>query len=179
MPNQNDISFYIKNETGIPLNNGSPNNYTGFGTKINSKVGSFEIMPAVKFSDKAKSGFAEFRYTTPKISNSNFSFESRARYIVDVSNNNVNHSFTERIAGKYSANFGKFNIYEVAGSSLKITPEKGLNSIIPTFISGVGYNLKKNLSSYVEMEVTKPYNNIDKSWQKPNFGAYFGLKVSF
>lgn len=168
--------YFIKNEASFPLTDGNITNYTGLGVKTTNAGGSYESMIAFKVTEDSKGGFYEFKYTTPKLGKSDIAFESRSRAIFDDKSGN---SVTERAALKYSKNLGKnFNIYEIAGANTEFT-KKGFVSVSPTLLSGVGYNINKNLNIYMEADVSKSYNAQNKSWGDINSNLYFGAKFTF
>ena len=180
----NKISYFIKNEASCSVDGGSYSNYTGIGAKVSdSGFGSIEGMVAVKPTDTKIGGFAELKYTSPKIKNSDWSIESRTRAIVEkpYKEKDVSSSMTERVALKGSWNLGKgFSIYEIAGINSKISLDDGqLKSVTPTSITGVGYNASKKVSLYTEAEFSSKYSVPDKTWEKNSPTLYFGAKFTF
>ena len=180
----NKISYFIKNEASCSVNDGSCSNYTGIGAKVsNSGLGSFEGMVAVKPTDTNIGGFAELKYTSPKIKNSDWAIESRTRAIIEkpYKEKVLESSLTERVALKGSWNLGKgFSIYEITGINSKISLDDGqLKSVTPTSITGVGYNVSKKVNLYTEAEFSSKYSVPDKTWEKNSPSVYLGAKFAF
>lgn len=164
-------SFFVKNEASISLRDGSIGDYLGGGMKYSAKAGSFEGMLALRANKDSKGGFAEFKYTTPKIKD--LSLESRTRAQFEDTGN----SMTTRLAAKYSTNVGKINIYEIAGATAKF--KGGFKSLTPSSLTGAGINITPKLNCYVEGEVSKNYSIQTKSWGKFSPAAYVGVKYTF
>lgn len=172
MPN-NKPSFFLKNEASVSLKDGTLGDYLGGGIKYSSSSGTYEGMLAFKANETSKGGFGEFKYTTPKLHD--FALESRTRAQFETSGNTM----TTRLAGKYSKNIGKFNIYEIAGATAKLSLEGGAQSVTPVSLTGVGYNITPRLSCYAEGELSKSYNLKKHSWGDFSPSAYLGVKYAF
>lgn len=164
-------SFFVKNEASISLRDGSIGDYLGGGIKYSTQTGSYEGMVAFRANKDSKGGFAEFKYTTPKVKD--MALESRTRVQIEDTGN----SMTTRLAAKYSTNIGKINIYEIAGATAKF--KGGLKSLTPSSLTGAGINVTPKLNCYVEGEVSKSYNAQTKSWGKFSPAAYVGVKYTF
>lgn len=182
MPINNSTSYFIKNEANYSINSNSFSNYTMLGGKYSGK-GNFEFGLALKENQSSFGGFTEAKYTSPKIGNSNWSAESRTRVMADkpYDGNNTNFSMTQRLAAKGSWNLGKgWSIYEIAGVNSKISLQgDGLQSLTPTSITGIGYNINKKLNVYTEGELSKTYSVQDNSWDKLSPSVYLGAKYTF
>lgn len=173
MSEPDKVSYFVKDEATIPLNGGEVGNYTGFGVKTTSSAGAYETMLAFKATESSASGFGEFKYTSPKIGGSDWSIESRTRAMSD-------ETVTQRFAGKYSTNLSKdVSIYEIAGVNSKFSLHSGMSSVTPVSLTGVGYNVSKNINVYGEVELSKSYNVSSGNWGKISPNAYVGMKVSF
>lgn len=184
MPHPNvQMSYFVKNEASYSFNNKSFGDYTMLGAKRSSRFGNLEIGLAFKATNSSLGGFGEAKYTSPKLGDSNWSIESRTRILADTPFNkdDTNFSLTQRIAGKGSWNLGKgWNVYEIAGANAKVSLEgKGFQSVTPTSITGIGYNVNKNLNVYAEGEISKSYNIQDDSWGKFSPAVYLGAKYTF
>ena len=166
-----NINSFIKSESFYSSKDNF-GNYSGAGFKIQGSNGSVESLLAVKPTNNSIGGFGEFKYTSPKILNSNWSLESRTRAIANKKQDgqNIDFSLTQRVAAKGAWNINdNWNIYEIAGLNLKVPLNKNdMVSLTPTSITGVGYNINDKLSSYAEVEVS---NNSPT--------VYLGCKYNF
>lgn len=175
---QEKLSFFIKDEATIPLDNGNFANYTGVVGKIPTDVGNLEIMPAVSVSESKVGGFLEGKFTTSKIKGTPIAFESRTRIVGDkpFGKSSFNTALTQRVAAKANVNLGKgWSVYEIAGASANISFNgDGVKSITPTSITGVGY---KNV--YCELGLSKSYSPRTNTWGKTTPEVYVGFKIPF
>ena len=169
-------SYFAKSESSISFTDGALGNYTGVGIRQPFSFGTLEGMAAAKFSETSKGGFGEIKYTSPKVL-PDTSIENRTRFQFETSGNTM----TNRVALKYSKSLNdKFSIYEIAGATAKVSLDgEGLKSITPVSLTGVGYNINKNLSCYAEGEVSKSYNTQTHTWGKVSPAAYVGVKYTF
>ena len=169
-----NIDFFIKNEASYSIPDKNFGDYLGRGVKLQSPSGTYEGMFAVKFNKESEGVFTELKYTTPKFLK-DFAFESRSRLQYE----SVGSSFNTRLAAKYSKNLNsKFNIYEIAGSTLKI-PFKGDKKTTFSSLTGIGYNINSNINIYAEGEISKTYNLKKNEWGKYSPAIYLGIKYTF
>ena len=170
----NNTSFFVKDEASVSLNDGSIGNYLGGGVRYNCEGGgTLEGMLAFKSNESSVGGFAEIKATTPY--QNNCAFESRTRFQVESGGNSV----VTRAALKCSKDFGKFNVYEIAGGSVKFNLKNQENSFIPTSITGIQYNPSKKVGIYTEAGVSKAYNATNNCWGKFTPEVYVGAKFTF
>ena len=178
-----NTDLYVKNESSYDPMSENYSNYTFLGVKISGKYGSSDLGGAVKFTDSSSGGFVEYKYTTPKFVGSKLAFESRTRFIADkpYGEDDFSKSLTQRLAFKGSWNLGKdFSVYEITGASVKLSLEgKGFQSVTPTSITGVGYNVNKNFHIYGEVEVSRGYSVSKNAWGKTTPSFYLGVKYTF
>ncbi len=184
MPDINSkVSYFAKNEASYSINNNSFSNYTMLGSKYAGQGGNYELGLAFKESQTSYGGFIESKYTSPKLGNSNWAIESRTRVVADkpYGDSSISNSLTQRVAGKGSWNLGKgWSLYEIAGLNSNISLQgKGLQSLTPTSITGVGYNINKNWNVYAEGELSKTYSLTDNSWKDLSSSVYLGTKYTF
>ncbi len=169
-----EISFFVKNEASYSIPDKNFGDYLGRGVKIQKSSGIYEGMFAVKFNKESEGVFAELKYTTPKFFK-DFAFESRSRLQYE----STGSSFNTRLAAKYSKNINsKFNIYEIAGSTLKI-PFKADKKNTLSSITGIGYNINSNTNIYAEGEFSKTYNLKTNEWGDFSPAVYLGIKYTF
>ena len=183
MPDKKTSNF-IKNEYCNNISNDTWANYTGIGHSVSTpELGKVEGLLAIRISDTTLGGFGEVKYTTPKIKDSEWSFESRTRVHIDESQKDCNlaKNLTQRLAfkGIWDSNMG-VSLYEIMGINSKISLQgEGMKSITPTSITGVNCNVSKNISIYGEVEASKTYNIAEKKWNNFSPATYLGLKIAF
>ena len=167
--------FFAKSETSLSLDDCGIGNYTGLGIKQSRSWGTLEGLTAFKANEKTRELMLEGKYTTPKFGD--FALENRTR----VMSGNYGDTMTERVACKYSKSLGNgFSIYNITGANAKIALNgDGLKSITPVTLTGLGYNVNKQLSTYVEYEGSKGYDTQSHKWGNFVSNMYFGIKYTF
>lgn len=166
--------IYLKNETGLPTYGGY-SNYTGIG--INFK--NLGLLTAVKITENSSGGFFQAS-SSVKTPIEKLSLTSRTRYIFDKPHNgNLKQNITERIALKYSQNFGKVGFYEIAGANANYSVSDGeFKSLSPVSLTGIDYKISKNTKIYGEFEISKGFDLKNNSWNDGvSTAIYLGLNI--
>lgn len=167
-PSMQNVSYFLKGEASVSLEDETFSAYNGVGAKYSSQYGNIEGYIAGKGTDDTQGYFLEGKHTTPKILDTNMTGEGRIRTFTnwDKDGGKPSHSVNFRASLGYSENYGDWNLYARAGVSSNVSLHgKGVQTISPTVIGGVGYNISKDQSFYGELEFSRGYDYQKREWK--------------
>ncbi len=111
----------------------------------------------------------------------NLTGEARTRVFTnwDKDGGEPAHSVNFRGSIGYSTNYEDWNLYVRAGASATASLHgNGLQTIAPTVIGGVGYNITQDFNMYLEADISRGYDCQEQKWKhstKPTIT--FGFKI--
>ena len=111
----------------------------------------------------------------------NLTGEARARVFTnwDKDGGEPAHSVNFRGSIGYSTNYEDWNLYVRAGASATASLHgDGLQTIAPTVIGGVGYNITQDFNMSLEADISRGYDCQEQKWKHPiNPTITFGFKI--
>lgn len=179
----NNLSCFLKGEVSVSLEDESFSSYNGVGVKYGGGYGSVEGYFAGKITDDTQGYFLEGKYTTPKIMDTNLSGEVRARSFTNWDKDGGKPTYSANFRGSigYSTTYDDWSLYARAGVSANVSLHgEGVQTVSPTVICGIGYNVTPDSSIYAEAELSRGYDCQNHKWKsavQPTLT--FGGRVNF